>query len=233
MKTLMTALALMLLATSPVFAQQPAPAMTTTTTTQPAAMTAAPAPAAMTAAPTPTPAMTAAPAPAPAMPVAPAPATTPAPPPAMTAAPAPPAQPTMSAAPPTTTKKSTDSKATFWLTLLTPLVIGVLTFVLTYLNGKNKLEALKTERAKMILGFVQTAVASFVRYSEGTKAEWDDAVAKLLSDVNNALIAAGQEPLSPVEKSQVEAQAQAQRSLEDDDKKVAAPKEDDAKSEDA
>lgn len=110
-------------------------------------------------------------------------------------------------------KESADSQASMWISILTPLVVGLVGALLAFFNKKNKLEALKTERAKMILGFVKTGVESFDRYAKKSGAKWDDTAAKLLGDVNSALLAIGQEPLTPDEAEKVKASAEAQKSL--------------------
>jgi len=217
MKKILMTIALFFLLVTPAWGQPvPAPARPAA---KPAPVMAAPAVRVVVPAPAmaaaPAPAMAVAPAPvAPAAPVA---AAAPAP---VTAAPAVPAptQPAMSAAPAApAAKPSTDEKATKWLEMLTPLLIGIIAFVLAYLNKQNKLEALKSERAKKILGYVKIGVDSFDKYAAGTDRKWDDAVAKMLKDANAALMAVGEAPMSTEEEAQARSQAGALKSLTEDD----------------
>lgn len=117
---------------------------------------------------------------------------------------------------PTAPAPKTDTKgdqAAKWIAIMTPLVVGLLGALLAFFNRKNKLDALKSERAQLILSFVKTGVDSFDKYAEKSGAKWDDSLAKLLSDVNGALTAVGQEPLTTGEATRAKQSAEAQKSL--------------------
>lgn len=133
---------------------------------------------------------------------------------------------TMEAAP-AEKKESTDKKAAFWIGIVSMILMAILGI----LGGFGLLKWTKNDRAQMIMKLIEKGVEAFLRYSGGTKAEWDDALAKLLNDVNDYLLKAGQSPLTAEEKKQVKDMANKQKDIAGPDKnpeeKTEEKKEDD------
>jgi hypothetical protein len=111
-------------------------------------------------------------------------------------------------------KQSKDSKAAYWLGIIIPVLVGII----GVLGAAGLMKWTKNDKAQMILGMIRQGVASFLKYSEGTKAEWDDAVAKLLNDVNEALIAMGKKPLTDEEKEAYKKVAEKEKDIQGPDK---------------
>lgn len=111
-------------------------------------------------------------------------------------------------------KESTDKKATFWIGIVSMILMAILLI----LGAFGLLKWMRNSRAQMILGLIGKGVEAFLRYSKGTKAEWDDAVAKLLNDINDYLMKAGQAPLTAEEKAQAKSMANKHKDITGPDK---------------
>lgn len=130
-----------------------------------------------------------------------APAMTPASPPAMA-----PAAPAMKPEP----AKTKDETAAKWINLLGP---GLIFLILLILGAAGAKKYLQHERAKSILTGVRDGVKSWYTHAQGTPQKWDDAVAKLLLDLSDKLIAEGKPPLSEAEKGKAKLAAEANKKI--------------------
>jgi hypothetical protein len=128
-------------------------------------------------------------------------------------------EPTMTAASedkPAAKSKSADSQAAFWITsLVTPVVLLILGVLGRFALLKW---AQKDEAQKILLG-VRDGVKSFYTYTQGTDAEWDDAVVKLVDDVCGVLIAQGSPEPTEEKKQAIKTVAEKQKAILGPDKK--------------
>jgi hypothetical protein len=124
------------------------------------------------------------------------------------------AAPAMKAAPANKDGQSKDEKAAFWLAILSPVLLGILAL----LGGLGYMKWTKDQRAQTIFKLVKSGVHAFHKYAEGTDKEWDDAVAKLVGDINNYFLTTGQKELSEEEKSLVKKTASSQKAISGPDK---------------
>jgi NADH:ubiquinone oxidoreductase subunit 5 (subunit L)/multisubunit Na+/H+ antiporter MnhA subunit len=126
-------------------------------------------------------------------------------------------EPTMSAATNQAAPKSTEStgsKVAFWINLLTPVILGVFGVIIKLFLSKY----LKDAKFQKVMLHIRDGVKAFWQYSQGTDAEWDDAVAKLLLDLSDLLVAQGSEPLTDDQKVQYKTVAEKQKSILGPDK---------------
>jgi hypothetical protein len=112
-------------------------------------------------------------------------------------------------------KASKDELASTWINKLAPYFIMLVILILGWTGGRKYLQH---ERARTIIGGIRDGVKSWLKYSEGTPQKWDDAVAKMLIDLSDKLLAEGQQPLTEKEQAAGKKQADVVKSLLGPDK---------------
>lgn len=107
-------------------------------------------------------------------------------------------------------KKSKDESVSEWINRLAPWFIALVIFVLGIAGWKKHLQ---NERAKKIITGVRDGVKSWYAHAQKTDQKWDDAVAKLLLDLSDKLIAEGEAPLTEKEKTEAKSAADANKKI--------------------
>jgi multisubunit Na+/H+ antiporter MnhG subunit len=107
-------------------------------------------------------------------------------------------KPSMAAAPAGT--PSVPKTPTNWPAIITAIGMAI-TALLSLLGGLGLMKWTKNARVQLVLKATKKGTEAFLAYAEKSPAAWDDAIAKILDNVNAVLLASGEDSMTDAEKA--------------------------------